>query len=310
MRTPTDLNALNLLYREAAAATAAGSKSFYFATRFFPPELARSAHAVYWFCRTTDDLVDEAPSLAKGRKDLDEWEAAVRAVYRGGEPFHPVLKAFFDAVHRHQIPADYPLELIEGVRMDLNRVRYRTFGDLRVFCYRVASTVGLMMSKVIGFKQPEWEEAGLPRAVDLGIAMQLTNILRDIGFDLRLNRIYLPADEMAQFHYGEADLRAHRNNDDFRRLMEFQISRARFYYAQAEPGIALLDPQGSFAVQVASDVYRQILTVIEQNDYDVFNRRAVVPAVQKYWLTARSMAVPAARHSVSAVFHKLSFWKP
>jgi phytoene synthase len=308
--TPADLDSLDLLYREAAAKTAAGSKSFYFATRFFPPELARSAHAVYWFCRTIDDMVDEAPSASKGRKDLDEWEAAVRAVYNGGEPVNPVLKAFFDVVYRYRIPADHPLELIEGVRMDLNRVRYRTFADLRVYCYRVASTVGLMMSKVIGFREADWAEAGLPRAVDLGIAMQLTNILRDVGFDLRLNRVYLPTDEMAQYRYTEADLRAHRINDNFRRLLDFQIRRARLMYAQAEPGIALLDPKGSFAVQVASDVYRKILTVIEQNEYDVFNRRAVVPAVQKYWMTARTIAVPAARHSVSAMFHKLSFWKP
>jgi phytoene synthase len=304
---PADLTNLEGLYQEAAAATAAGSKSFYFATRFFPPELARSAHAVYWFCRTTDDLVDEAPSREIGDRDLAEWEQAVRAGFRGDRPQHPVLQAFFDAVRRHSIPSEYALDLIEGVRMDLQLVRYQTFDDLRVFCYRVASTVGLMMSKVIGFTRPDLEPTGIHHAIDLGIAMQLTNILRDVGTDLALGRIYLPAEDMERFGYREADLRAHRRNLAFTALMEFQIARAREYYQRAEPGIPMLDSRGRFAVKVAADVYRGILGVIERNGYDVFERRAVVPPMEKYWLSARSMAAPAARYSMNLVFSKLGF---
>ncbi len=293
MRAPSDFDAE--LSRQAAEATAAGSKSFYFATRFFPPDLARSAHAVYWFCRTTDDLVDEAPSTEQGRRDLAEWEERVRAGFAGVPQQDPVLRSFFGAVARHGIPSEFPLELIEGVRMDLHRVRYRTFDELRVFCYRVASTVGLMMSKVIGFSKAESEAPGLQHAIDLGIAMQLTNILRDVGTDLAMERIYLPEDEMAQFGYHEEDLRCHTIDDRFRDLLQFQAARARRYYAEAEPGIALLDPRGAFSVRIASDVYREILAVIERNEYDVFTRRAVVPSRQKYWLTVRTMAGPALR---------------
>lgn len=297
MRTAPSVEALR---SEAAAATARGSKSFFFATRFFPQPLAQSAHAVYWFCRHTDDLVDEAPSLEVGHLQLEEWAREVERALRTGESTHPILVLFLDAVHRHRIPHEYPMELIEGMRMDLRCTRYRTFDELRVFCYRVASVVGLMMSHVIGFRNP-----ALPHAIDLGIAMQLTNILRDIGEDLRMGRIYLPEEDLDRFHYSPADLKAQRHNDAFRRLMEFQIARARGLYEQAMPGIPMLNPEGRFAVRIAADVYRQILSRIEASDYDVFARRAVVPATTKYWLTAKSMALPIARQSLQ----RLAAWR-
>jgi phytoene synthase len=299
--TSADLS-LEEIYRAAAAATAEGSKSFYFATRFFPPDLARAAHAVYWFCRTTDDLVDEAPSREQGSIALAAWEKEVLAGFAGEQQPNPVLRTFFDTVARYRIPREHALDLIAGVRMDLHQTRYATFEELRVFCYRVASTVGLMMSAVIGFRDAAMEETALPQAVDLGIAMQLTNILRDVGTDLGMGRIYLPGEEMARFGYDEDRLRAGVRDEAFRALMQFQIARARSYYESAEPGIAMLNPRGSFAVKVASDVYRQILSVIEQNDYDVFGRRAVVPPTQKYWMTARTMAVPIARHFARTAF--------
>ncbi|MDX2152930.1 MAG: phytoene/squalene synthase family protein [Bryobacteraceae bacterium] len=297
MRTAAELGDL---YREAAEQTARGSKSFYFATRFFPADLARSAHAVYWFCRHTDDLVDEAPSVEQGRAEIEAWSELVEVMLGGGDVEHPVLRLFREAMDRHGIPAEYPRELIEGMRMDLERVRYATFADLRVFCYRVASVVGLMMSHVIGFRGP-----ALPYAIDLGIAMQLTNILRDVGEDLAMDRIYLPQDEMTRFGYSEEDLRAKRRNAAFDELMGYQVKRARDYYRRAEPGIALLRPEGRFAVKVAADVYREILGRIEGSGFDVFDRRAVVPGYRKYWLTARSMAGPMARQS----FERLAWWK-
>ncbi|MEP6538248.1 MAG: phytoene/squalene synthase family protein [Bryobacteraceae bacterium] len=289
-KTPA-VSSLSSLYSEAAIVTANGSKSFYFATRWFPPDLARAAHAVYWFCRYTDDLVDECCSVEQGREDLEQWAALLNAALAGEPPTHPVLRVFMDTARRYSIPDEYPLDLIEGMRMDLDGVRYASFADLRQFCYRVASVVGLMMAHVIGFREP-----ALPYAIDLGIAMQLTNILRDVGEDLERGRIYLPADEMERFGYSERDLRLRVRNDSFRALMQFQAGRARTYYAQAEPGIALLEARGRFAVKVASDVYRQILSRIEASDYDVFHHRAVVSPARKYWITARSMAVPIARH--------------
>ena len=289
MRTAAELD-LQQLYERAMEVTARGSKSFYFATRFFPPAMARSAHAVYWFCRHTDDLVDECASAEAGRRDLESWAREVDAALAGERVLHPVLLPFLDTVRQYSIPPEYPLDLIEGMRMDLVNTRYRTFEDLRVFCYRVASVVGLMMSHVIGFR-----EGALEYAVDLGIAMQLTNILRDIGEDRRRGRIYLPAEEMEEFGYSEQKLQDGVRDDAFRGLMRFQVSRARTYYELANPGIGLLSKEGRFAVKVAADIYRGLLDRIERSDFNVFEERAVVPAGRKYWLTARALAVPMAR---------------
>ena len=291
MRSSAEL-ALAPLYTRAAEATAENSKSFYFATRFFPRELARSAHAVYWFCRHTDDLVDECASVEQGRRDLEAWAREVESAFRGGTTRHPVLLTFLDAKERHSIPSEYPLDLIEGMRMDLENTRYQDFAALRLFCYRVASVVGLMMSHVIGYKGN-----ALDYAIDLGIAMQLTNILRDIGEDLDRGRIYLPSDEMNRFGYADNDLRGRIRNEAFRGLMRFQVERARDFYTAADPGIPLLSANGRFAVRVASDVYRGILKQIERSDFNVFDRRAYVPAAQKYWIMARSMAIPMARRA-------------
>lgn len=271
-------------YREAAKAAAAGSRSFYFATRFFPPKLARAAHGVYWFCRYTDDLVDECDSVQQGRRDLEAWRGALTTALRAGRAEHPILAVFIDTVQRFGIPHEYPFELIEGMRMDLDCTRYRSFADLRVFCYRVASVVGLMMCHVIGFR-----ENAPAYAIDLGIGMQLTNILRDVGEDLDRGRIYLPLEEMERFGYSQTHLRARMQSGEFRGLMRFQVARARDYYERARPGIALLNPEGRFAVGTAADVYRAILDRIERADYRVFDRRAVVPAVQKYWITLRGV---------------------
>jgi phytoene synthase len=288
---------LDQLYEQAALVTGAGSRSFYFATRFFPHELSRSAHAIYWFCRHTDDLVDECATAEQGRRDLEEWASALERTLSGETPADPILQVFQDTMMRFQIPHEYPRELLEGMRMDLDCVRYESFPALRVFCYRVASVVGLMMSHIIGFRP-----GALEYAVDLGIAMQLTNILRDVGEDLRRGRIYLPADEMRMFGYTEADLRAHAKNRHFLELMKFQVARARRYYQRALPGIELLDPAGRFAVRIAADVYCEILGQIERSGYDVFENRAVVPATRKYWISARAMAAPAARHYVSRLW--------
>jgi phytoene synthase len=286
--------------RQAAEATARGSKSFYFATRFFPPELAASAHAVYWFCRTTDDIVDENPDLAAARAELEDWRQGLKDALAGHSSPSPILRHFATACAHHRIPAEYAFELIEGMRMDLEGVRYRNFADLRLFCYRVASTVGLMMSHVIGFTGD-----ALPYAEDLGIAMQLTNILRDVGEDLGRDRIYLPAEELEQFGYSSVQLRRCERSPEFVRLMQFQASRARHYYSVAMPGVSMLRPEGRFAVEIAARVYSGILNEIEAMDYDVFSRRAVVPAWRKYGITARALAGPAARQSLG----RLLFWR-
>ncbi len=305
MRTPADLE-LASLYEQAAQATAEGSKSFYFATKFFPADLARAAHSVYWFCRHTDDLVDECGSVQQGRQDLDAWEAALRSgITAPSSVGHPVLSLFLQTARQYGVPLEYAFELIEGMRMDLNQVRYSTFADLRLFCYRVASVVGLMMSSVIGFEDPGTKDEAIPHAIDLGIAMQLTNILRDIREDLDRGRVYLPAEDLARFGYSEAQLHQHTSNEEFSHLIAFEADRARSYYKRGNAGIDYLAARGRFAVKTASDVYSEILRVIESPGFDVFSMRAVVPARKKYWLTARNMAVPMARYGA----RRLAFWR-
>ena len=295
------------LYKRAAVETAKGSKSFYFATRFFPPHLASAAHAVYWFCRYTDDLVDECESQEQGNRDLTAWESSLKSCLQVGPSScqHPVLQVFLDTVNRYDIPIDYAFELIQGMRMDLVKTRYETFDELRVFCYRVASVVGLMMCWVIGFEQRGKRDEALPYAIDLGIAMQLTNILRDVDEDLERGRIYIPLEEMQTFGYSVANLQARERNAAFAKLMQFQTDRAQSFYDLGNRGVPLLHADGRFAVEIASSVYHEILTRLQASSFDVFGHRTVVPARTKYWITAKSLALPLARQSAG----RLLFWR-
>lgn len=278
------------LEAEAQAATKLGSQSFYFASRFFPTELRRRAYAIYWFCRTTDDLVDEAPTREEGERGLNAWEAELKEGLNGSAIQNPILQHFLAIARECSIPAEYPLDLIAGCRMDLDQARYATFDDLKLFCYRVASTVGLMMCHAIGFTRDTNPEVAKQHAVQLGVAMQLTNILRDIATDLKLGRIYLPTCDLTSFEYPESHLRDSLITPQFRELMKFQSDRARRYYDAGVAGIPMLNPEGRFAVEIAAKVYSRILDEIEAMDYNVFAHRAVVPAREKYWITAKSIA--------------------
>ncbi len=188
-----------------------------------------------------------------------------------------VALAWADTRLRYRIPQRYAEQLIEGVGRDLHQQSYRTFEDLTTYAYGVASTVGLMSMHIIGFAG----EQAIPYAIKLGIALQLTNILRDIGEDWRSGRVYLPMDEMAAFGLTEADLDRGQVDDRWRVFLRFQIERTRRLYAEARPGITLLNSDGRFAVAAASELYRAILEDIEAHDYDVFYRRAHVSAWDK-----------------------------
>ncbi len=268
----------------ARLAIARGSKTFYFATRFFPREVAEAAWAVYWFCRTTDDMVDEADAPP----DLDAWRRRLGQALESGETGDPVLDSFAAAARRFSIPHRYAFELIDGVEMDLLRSRYETFEQLRLYCYRVASTVGLMMMHVVGYSgQPHQQ------AIDLGVAMQLTNILRDIGEDLRRGRLYLPLDELGSVGIALADLEAGCCTPAFQSLMQFQIARARRFYTLGRGGLPFLHPRGRLAVDLASRLYARILNRIESSGCDVFSRRAVVSRPEKYWIAAHTLCSAA-----------------
>lgn len=256
-----------------AVVTAHHSRSFYRASAFLPREKRRAVRALYAFCRVTDDIVD-CPEC-DARHDLAEW----RHIALSAEPpaDNLVAVAWADARQRYGLPLRLAEQLIDGVARDLSQARYATFTELTEYAYGVASTVGLMSMRIIGYKNA----AAIPYAIKLGVALQLTNILRDVGEDWRSGRVYLPADELARFDLTETDLARGRVDDRWRAFMQFQIERNRRLYAEAWPGIQLLNEDGRFAIVAAGDLYRRILDDIETHDYDVFTRRAHVSTPRK-----------------------------
>jgi phytoene synthase len=260
---------LETAYSYCETMTALNSRSFHMASSLLPAEKRRAVRALYAFCRVTDDLVDRAEGNA-GRIALEEWRRRLIGQTPPGDDL--VAVAWSDARQRHRVPWRYAEQLIDGVARDLEQTRYQTFDDLAAYSYGVASTVGLMSMHIIGYQGPE----AIPYAIKLGVALQMTNILRDVAEDWQRGRIYLPQEDMEHFGVTEADIAEGRVTAAWRQLMAFQIERTRRLYDEAAPGIYLLDRDGRFAIAAAADLYRGILTDIERHEYDVFGRRAFV----------------------------------
>jgi phytoene synthase len=268
--------------------TASHSKSFFLASALLPEEKRSAVRALYAFCRVVDDIVDES-DVADKESRLAYWK---RIVQSGVAPAGDlVAAAWVDTLARYHIPRIYALQLIEGVARDLAQARYQSFSDLATYCYGVASTVGLMSMYIIGFKSKE----ALPYALKLGVALQLTNILRDLGEDFRNGRIYLPEEELIAHGLWVDDLEQGIVTEDWRAFMRFQIERTRKLYAEAWGGIKFLDRTGQFAIAAASGLYEGILDDIEAHDYDVFTRRASLSGWEKLkrlpalWLKVKSL---------------------
>lgn len=284
---------LRFAYSHCRSITRKHAKTFYMATRFLPYHKQRGIFAIYGLCRTLDDIVDESqnlhPETEKNHavivKKLDLFSAQLISTYQGEEQQNSVLIAFSDVLNRYQISLDHPLTLVDGVKMDLFKNRYDTFEELYAYSYKVASVVGLMTSEIFGYKNPE----AIDHAVDLGIAMQLTNILRDVGEDLARNRIYLPKEDLERFNVSEQAMFSHEITPDFIDLMKFQIQRARKYYSSADRGIAMLNRDSRLPVLLARENYSRILDKIEENRYQVFTRRAYLNATEKFSILPRVM---------------------
>jgi phytoene synthase len=255
-------------YAHCESITAQHSRSFYLATRLLPIDKRRAIRALYAFCRVSDNLVD----CPKG--DVERALAVWRRRALSNEPPSSdlVAVAWADTRLRYRVPHRLAEQLIDGVARDLRQARYATFEELAAYAYGVASTVGLMSMHIIGYSSG----VAIPYAIKLGVALQITNILRDVGEDWRAGRVYLPAEDLAAFGLTEADLTAGYVDDRWRAFMRFQIERNRRLYAEAWPGIALLNRDGRFAVAAAGELYRAILSDVEAHDYDVFSRRAHV----------------------------------
>ncbi|MBC7810307.1 MAG: squalene/phytoene synthase family protein [Burkholderiales bacterium] len=263
-------DSLAMAYQYCAAITKHNSRTFYLASELLPEPKRQAVRALYAFCRITDDIVDNSHSVEVGQIALEKWRVLLQSTHRSLS--EPVALAWGDTQARFNIPHGYAEQLINGVARDLRQTRYETFDELAEYSYGVASTVGLMAMHIIGFTGSD----ALPYAVKLGVALQLTNILRDVGEDWRAGRVYLPQAELREFGISETDIANCNVNERWREFMRFQIARNRQLYAEAWPGIIMLNPDGRFAIRAAAELYQEILNDIEAHSGDVFRRRAYV----------------------------------
>jgi phytoene synthase len=259
---------------------AASGSSFYYSFLFLPKPKRRAITALYAFCREVDDVADECTDINIARTKLAWWRAEIANLYAGNLQ-HPVTQALQDAVRDYNLAEEHFLEIIDGMEMDLDQNRYLDFKELHLYCYRVASVVGLLSASIFGYQ----DRKTLKYAHDLGLAFQLTNIVRDVGEDARRGRIYLPLDELAQFGVSEDDILHGRETDNVRRLLEFQIERAQDYYRRAFEELPEADRRDQRTGLVMAAIYRTLLDEIRAGGCEkVLNQRVSLTPLRKLWL--------------------------
>ncbi len=262
--------------------------NFFYAFLCLPRRQREAMYAVYAFCRIVDDAVDLGRDREEQHRELRRWREEIGRVY-GGAPEHPAAQRLQDAVRTFPIPREALLEVIAGVEMDLERATYETFDDLYPYCYRVASAVGLCCIEIFGYTDARAREY----AVDLGIALQLTNILRDVQADARTGRIYVPQEDLRRFRVTAEDLVAGRYTPEFVELMAFEAARARRYYERAWAALPAADARRLFAAEIMGRTYFALLRAIEARGFQVFGVRVRLSAYRRigialsYWLRAR-----------------------
>jgi phytoene synthase len=266
---------------------AASGSSFYYSFRFLPPARRRAITAFYAFCREVDDVADECRDPALARAKLAWWRDEVARLY-AGRPEHPVTRALLEAVTPFHLSEDAFGQIIDGMEMDLGPVRYPDFKALRLYCHRVAGVVGETAALIFGVT----DRATLKYANRLGLAFQLTNILRDVGEDARRDRIYLPRDELAEYGVSEADLLAGRMSDDFRSLMAFQYLRAIQTYDEALALLPAVDRKTQRPGLVMAAIYRALLEEIRADGFRVLDRRVSLTPLRKFWIAWRTWMRP------------------
>lgn len=263
----------------------AHSRTFTFATALLPRAQRRAIHALYAFCRATDDLVDVHEA---SEEQMEAWRAVVRLPAEAQR--EPILRAWSSVRRQYPVDTRYEDDLITGVTYDIQPRRYATWDELARYCYHVASTVGLLSIPILGMRPGATFEQAAPYAIKLGIALQLTNILRDVGEDARRGRVYLPEEDLARFGLSRADILAGTQDARFNGLMKFEIERARALYHDSLPGIAMLSPLGQMAVGAAALLYRAILDEIEAIRYCVHSMRAHTSGLKKLAMLPRILA--------------------
>lgn len=263
--------------------TAASGSSFYYSFKFLPRDKRRAITALYAFCREVDDVVDECSDENVARTTLAWWRVEVAAIY-SGKPQHPVSQALAPIVKQFNLPQEYLLEIIDGMEMDLQHQHYADFKSLQLYCYRVASVVGLLAAEIFGY----CDRKTLKYAHDLGIAFQLTNIIRDVGEDARRGRIYLPLDELKQFGVTTGDILEAHESPEFHQLMQFQIERAQHFYQQALEQLPEVDRKSQRTGLIMAAIYRATLEEVAASGCHVLKERVSLTPLRKLWLALKT----------------------
>ncbi|WP_019898388.1 presqualene diphosphate synthase HpnD [Methylotenera mobilis] len=259
---------------------AKSGSSFYYSFMFLPKQKREAITALYAFCREVDDVVDESTELKVAQVKLAWWKDEVRNLYLK-KPIHPVTKALEPVIQQFQLDEEHFHEIIDGMEMDLNFNRYEDFKQLQLYCYRVASVVGILSAQIFGFENRKT----LKFAHDLGMAFQLTNIIRDVGEDARRNRIYLPLDELAKFNVTEDDILKSRESDAVKRLLDAQIERAEMYYDKALNELPAEDKKSQRVGLIMTGIYRTLLREIKADGAEkVLNARISLGTLRKLWI--------------------------
>jgi phytoene synthase len=266
----------------ATAITRTSNTNFWYSFSMLPRHKREAIHAVYAFCRYTDDIVDQGMDTSRKAVLLRKWRMELGHALRSQSTF-PLLNQLSAVARRFKIPVDHFYDLLRGMEMDLTTARYRTFDDLREYCYLVASTVGLMCRSIFGYRNDSTRDY----AVNLGIALQLTNILRDIKDDAERGRIYIPLEDLRRFGYTEDDLLHFRYTPAFVDLMSFECERARRYFDAARDALKDEDKYFFFAARIMWSIYAHILRRIEKSNYNVFERRISISRLLKVLITIR-----------------------
>ncbi|TDI83287.1 MAG: presqualene diphosphate synthase HpnD [Betaproteobacteria bacterium] len=257
--------------------------SFYYSFLYLPPEKRRAITALYAFCREVDDVVDECAEASVARMKLAWWRQEIASVFsaeHGNEPSHPVAKALVTVVKTINLPAGQLNQIIDGMEMDLDYNHYADFSTLKLYCHYVAGVVGQLSAKIFGYHDPKT----LEYAHNLGLAFQLTNIIRDVGEDARRDRIYLPQDELARFGVSTEDILHSRESDNFKKLMEFQIERAETYYVQAFAALPTEDRKNQRPGLIMAAIYRALLEEIKDDGCQVLRQRVSLTPIRKLWI--------------------------
>lgn len=271
--------------------TARSGSSFYYSFMFLPKVQRQAITALYAYCREVDDVVDECSDIGIARTKLDWWRTEIDNLY-AGKPSHPVTRALVTTLENFPLPREHFLEIIDGMQMDLDQARYQDFKELQLYCYRVASVVGLLAAEIFGYK----DRQTLKYAHKLGIAFQLTNILRDVREDASRGRIYVPLEELARFGVSEDDLLQSKDSDRTRALFRYQLQRAQQSYDDA---LALLPESDRYAQRVGlimAAIYRATLNEIDADGLRILQHRISLTPVRKLWLAWRTSRQEHKRH--------------